>query len=256
SLEEHLGFPLFDRLPRSLRLTEMGRAYLPAVRKAFGELSASTVGLFGMRGEVSVTVRASISFADQWLAHHIGEFTSAYPDIGLRLYTANWIDKLMADKVDVDIRYGDGNWDGEAAERLYPEEVVVVCSPGYVDKHGAITSLQSLSEHRLIHVMGVEDSWEEMFRANDIHFMDRPNSMKVDNSLLAKSLAQAGQGVAFLYRSFVSRDLERGDLIIPIDFEWTSSFSHYVVLPDARTRPRPEVLLFRDWLMKSVRSES
>ncbi|MDX1739583.1 MAG: LysR family transcriptional regulator, partial [Alphaproteobacteria bacterium] len=34
SLEEHLGFPLFDRLPRSLRLTEMGRAYLPAVRKA------------------------------------------------------------------------------------------------------------------------------------------------------------------------------------------------------------------------------
>ena len=32
SLEKHLGVTLFERLPRSLRLTEMGAAYLPPLR--------------------------------------------------------------------------------------------------------------------------------------------------------------------------------------------------------------------------------
>ncbi len=42
SLETHLGVRLFERLSRSLRLTEMGEAYLPAVRDIFEDLSAST----------------------------------------------------------------------------------------------------------------------------------------------------------------------------------------------------------------------
>jgi LysR family glycine cleavage system transcriptional activator len=50
SLEEHLGFPLFERLPRSLRLTDMGQAYMPSVQKTFAELSSTTTGLFGLKG--------------------------------------------------------------------------------------------------------------------------------------------------------------------------------------------------------------
>src|SRR5262245_23685559 len=47
SLERHLRHPLFERLPRGLRLTEMGAAYLPYVRRAFEDLSATTTKLFG-----------------------------------------------------------------------------------------------------------------------------------------------------------------------------------------------------------------
>lgn len=255
SLEEHLGFPLFERLPRSLRLTEMGRAYLPSVRKAFGELSASTVGLFGVQGETCVTVRAPISFTTQWLGPNISEFRDVYPEVGLRIYTSNWVDKLMGEKVDIDIRYGDGNWDGEVAELVYEENTIIVASESYIQKHGEIKTLDDLQNHILIHVMGVKDSWEQLFRKHDIEFEDDLSSIKVDSSLVAMKMAMADQGVALLYRSFAQEALDDGKLIEPLEFEEKSEFSHYLILPDARTRPRPEVLLFRDWLRDKAKKD-
>src|SRR6202047_4806464 len=56
ALEAHLGLALFERLPRGVKLTAMGVAYLPPVRKAFEQLADSTMGLFGgsERGEISI----------------------------------------------------------------------------------------------------------------------------------------------------------------------------------------------------------
>src|SRR6202044_1546821 len=56
ALEGHLGFALFERLPRGVKLTPMGVAYLPPVRKAFEKLADSTVGLFGSSERMQITV--------------------------------------------------------------------------------------------------------------------------------------------------------------------------------------------------------
>ena len=42
SLEEHLGHPLFQRLPRGLKLTEAGGALLPLLGDSFARLAAGT----------------------------------------------------------------------------------------------------------------------------------------------------------------------------------------------------------------------
>ena len=57
-LERYLGYPLFERLPRGLRLTESGKAYLPSIRKAFEQIFSSTAGIFGRKDQGSLTVRA------------------------------------------------------------------------------------------------------------------------------------------------------------------------------------------------------
>lgn len=98
SLEAHIGFQLFERLPHGLRLTDMGLAYLPAVRKAFEDLSTATSGLFGPVSERPVIVRAPISWAVLWLAPRLSNFAAQYPEIDVRLYSAIWADSLSSDE--------------------------------------------------------------------------------------------------------------------------------------------------------------
>lgn len=45
ALEAHMGQPLFHRLPRGLRLTAQGAAYLAEVSRAFDVLGAATARL-------------------------------------------------------------------------------------------------------------------------------------------------------------------------------------------------------------------
>jgi len=81
ALEAHLGFALFERLPRGVKLTPMGVAYLPPVRKAFEELADSTVGLFGSTERVQITVHAPVSLAALWLAPKLPAFSIVNPSI-------------------------------------------------------------------------------------------------------------------------------------------------------------------------------
>src|ERR1700676_5243341 len=81
ALEAHLGFSLFERLPRGVKLTAMGAGYLPPVRKAFEELADSTVGLFSGSGRLQISVNAPVALAALWLAPKLPEFSSAHPPI-------------------------------------------------------------------------------------------------------------------------------------------------------------------------------
>lgn len=94
TLEAHLGVRLFERLPRSLALTEMGEAYLPAVRDVFEDLSAATSGLFGGSKQASLTVRVQIAYATTWLAPRLPDFCASFPHIDVQLVSAIWADAL------------------------------------------------------------------------------------------------------------------------------------------------------------------
>ncbi len=101
TLEAHLGVQLFERLPRSLLLTKMGEAYLPAVRDIFEDLSAATSGLFGATGQTTLTVRVQISYAATWLAPRLAEFCGTFPHVDVQLVTAIWADALPPTGIDL-----------------------------------------------------------------------------------------------------------------------------------------------------------
>src|SRR5260370_42093595 len=85
ALEAHLGFLLFERFPRGVKLTAMGVAYLPPVRKAFEELADSTIGLFGGSERVQITVNAPVSLAALWLAAKLPLVRRAPPLLDVRI---------------------------------------------------------------------------------------------------------------------------------------------------------------------------
>jgi LysR family glycine cleavage system transcriptional activator len=130
SLEASLGFALFQRGARSLTLTQMGRAYVPAVRKAMEDLALSTQGLFGPQGRRTISVRAPISTAVLWLSPRLPRFRALHPGIRVRLISAVWAEAIADEDVDVDLRLGGGVWIGFRAELMARESLVPVCAPG------------------------------------------------------------------------------------------------------------------------------
>jgi LysR family transcriptional regulator, glycine cleavage system transcriptional activator len=254
SLEQHLGFQLFERLPRGVRLTDMGRAYLPSVRKAFDELSLSTAGLFGSRGDRSVTIRSTASFALLWLAPRLNAFLEAYPEVEVRLFTAIWADALEAQQADIDIRFGDGRWEGFEVEQIRKEPSIPVCSPGWLARTSDPAALAELAQRHLIHIMGCEDLWTRWFRAAGTADYQAAKGLQVDSSLIALELASAGSGFALVLRSFAEPHIASGRLVTPFPGELGIDQAHYLLLPEGESRPRPEVLLFREWLLQTANS--
>ena len=165
SLERHLGVTLFERLPRSLRLTEKGAAYLPPLRNSFDELAAATAGLFGPVGKRTLTLRVPISFMVLWLAPRLPRFTRQWPDISLRISTVVWAPAASDDLADVDIRFGDGNWPGFQSTILIRQPVIPVCAPELVAGEDDLARLQSLIlRGPLLHVTGYENLWQRLVK--------------------------------------------------------------------------------------------
>jgi len=59
-LEDELGARLFDRLGRTVRLTELGRAFLPHARAVLRELEAATGDVLERRASIGGTIRVGV----------------------------------------------------------------------------------------------------------------------------------------------------------------------------------------------------
>ncbi len=88
ALEDDLRARLFDRMARSVELTEAGRALLPHARRVLGELETSRQVVADLSGTVGGRLRIGTS-------HHVGlhrlppvlrRYTGRYPDVELDLH--------------------------------------------------------------------------------------------------------------------------------------------------------------------------
>src|SRR5215475_1182721 len=86
-LEEDLGAKLFDRLGRSVRLTEAGRAFVAHARKILEEMEAARSSVADknedLRGSVAVGVIPTV--APYLMPNYAAAFAKKYPDAKLRI---------------------------------------------------------------------------------------------------------------------------------------------------------------------------
>ncbi len=107
-LEEELGVRLFDRLGRTVRLTDMGQIFLPRARVILNELKAAKEEVadkqFSPSGPVSVGVIPTI--APYFLPTRMNSFCRKYPDASITVFediTARLMDRLRAGLIDLAI---------------------------------------------------------------------------------------------------------------------------------------------------------
>jgi LysR family glycine cleavage system transcriptional activator len=249
ALEAHLGFALFERLPRGVKLTPMGVAYLPPVRKAFEELADSTVGLFGGSERMQITVHAPVSLAALWLAPKLPAFSAANPTVDVRLSSVIWDNAVADEATDLEIRYGWGQWHGYRSERLLNQSILPVCSPALLRSGKTDGDPAALLARHPIHIMGYESHWLKVRQVVELANLPAGTGPTVDTTIAALELAAAGAGVALAHGIFLGAYFATGRLVRALPQEFADENSYFVITPERPQRIRREVQLFRDWLL-------
>ena len=247
-LEARLGFVLFERLPRGIRLTGIGRAYAPMVTGMLNDFSAATVALFGTQGETSVTLRCVASFASLALPPILHAFRQNYPEIAVQVHTSIWNDDPDNARADLEIRYGNGTWHDHDVLPLSPGISYPVCPPGTDFGDDPSATLRTLAQSAPIQILGMENLWRKLALALDWAETATNAGCLVDTSAIAIELVAAGDGCAIIDANLCGLHLARGLVARPPDIVLHHEQRHYILVPRSRNTTRPEVIILRDWI--------
>ncbi|NIH78394.1 LysR family transcriptional regulator [Amycolatopsis viridis] len=203
ALERATGGPLLERLPRSVRLTPMGRAMLPHARATLAaaqkSVSAARQAAGLQCGEIMVATVYSLSLGV--LPPVLKAWRRAHPGVHVRLFEhrhAGELAEAMAQgQADLAVGPEPSDWDGPV-HPLGEEEFVVVVSPDDPAAGATRVRLADLADREWVHYApgnGLADLLDQVCGAAG--FQPRA-AVRTEQTAAAPSLAAAGLGPALV----------------------------------------------------------
>lgn len=246
ALERHLGQPLAQRDGRGLALTPEGLRLAAALREGFGTIATAVADLVEADRDRPLRISVTHSFAAQWLMPRLGGFWARHPEIALSLHPDNRVVDLAAERMDLAIRCGRGDWPGLEVELLTPAHFAVVGAPALLGTAQALTPAE-MARYPWV----IESGWPEQLawlRSLGID-PDAIETHEVPTEDLALSAARQGYGLHVELSTLLEDELSAGRLRAVYRARPEDAMSYWLV-----TRPgprKPALKTFLRWL-KSV----
>lgn len=255
-IEDQLGLKLFTRTSRTIRLTEAGVILSEASADALELLNhAVSRAHKAARGTAQLKVTVDPQFATKWLMRRVERFRRLHPDIELRFDVAYEVRDFEVDDIDLAIRFGTGKYQGLAANRLFDNVIVPVCSPRLLASGKPLKVPRDLLQHTLAHIewshQGVTwPNWSMWMAAAGVSDFDDSNTIVFGTSSDAVGAAMAGDAVALADFSMVADDLSEGRLVQPFELsiKVPSEYAYFLVYPTSTAMDR-RIIAFRDWII-------
>lgn len=259
-LEQRIGVRLFDRNARAVVLTDEGRRFheqvaplLSALEEAVDGAASATVRV---RGRLRISADAFV--ASHVLAPRLPEFLEAHPELELELLVRERMGNLVAEGIDLAVRFGKPPGQGLVARRLLQTRVITCASPRYLKRHGRPRHPNELTQgHECILFLDPHNGrpFEWDFHAGRKRLTALPvrGRLVVNDVATALAACVAGQGIAQPLELGVA-DLLRNGALLELFPEWHDElFPLYVVHP-SRHLPSARVRAFLDFLVASTGS--
>ena len=128
-LEELLGYKLFERLDKRVRLTTQGERLFNDIRLPIGQLHEAARR--AQRGVDDSTLAISVApmLATGWLLPRLKDFYQLNSDINLSVVAATEVVDFSSDPFDASIRMGRGGWSNVKAVHLFGSEQLLFADP-------------------------------------------------------------------------------------------------------------------------------
>ena len=242
-LEADLGIVVFDRVPKGLALTSIGRSYHDRVARAFSDLRSATAQIKPEPGKVTISVTPT--FASKWLIPNLPDFSDKHPDIDLRILATEKVSSFHSDGIDLAIRQGNPPFGAALnATLLFAQDVIAVSAPTLVEHAAVPVDATTLAQLPKIH--DTHDLWPRVLA--DLDVVDQSKrGLRLSQTALAVDAAVSGQGVALVSRFLVSADIAAANLLdLGLDFQVDSQDFYLLTL--RKRAPNPAIETVVEWL--------
>jgi DNA-binding transcriptional LysR family regulator len=253
-LEERLGVRLLHRTTRSVTLTDEGERLYAQVGPLLSGIEDAALAAAGdsqaVRGRLRVSLDAM--FARQVIAPHLAAFLSRYPALELEIVTRDELGDLVAEGIDVAVRFGVPPSSSLIGRKLLDTRVLTVAAPGYLAKHGRPATPKDLAGHRCIQfrdpVTRRPFEWE-FHRKGKVVPVETTGPLLVTDSGIMFAVCIAGAGIAQVLAVSVQDALADGRLV-ELFPDWAEeSFPLYAFYPSRKNSP-PKVRAFVDFCVE------
>ena len=249
ALEDQLDVVLFDRMGKTVILTEAGKIYAREISVALQ--SIRNASLNAMTNPLSGILNLAIlpTFGTRWLMPRFPSFLKEHPNI-----TVNFVTKLTTfdfheENLQAAIHYGQPDWPDAISTFLMGEEVLPVCSPGFLEEN-PLFHPGDLARLPLLQLTTRPDAWDNWFRSNKIDPPQEQGMAFEQFSIIAQA-AVAGLGVALLPKFLIRSEMDRKELVVILNMPTKSEDGYYLVTPADKSEHAP-VTALREWLLNVV----
>ncbi|HDH1297355.1 TPA: LysR family transcriptional regulator [Klebsiella quasipneumoniae subsp. similipneumoniae] len=258
-LEEKLGVRLLNRSTRSLSLTAVGEEFLNNMTPVVNDYRrvVDSLNYHRLTPEGVVKVNLPRIVLDLFFQRYFIAFKTAYPDVTLELFTTDRKVNIIESGFDAGIRYSrDVPKDMIAIPFGEKLSLIPVASPDYLRQAGAPDTPQSLIYFRCINrcfPSGEKYRWEFISPDGEPGEVAVKGDLVVDSDTAMIQAAESGLGIAFVYQSLVSAQLNAGSLIRLLP-SYRYPADHFCVYYPSRKHIPAPLRAFITWVMAQNKS--
>ena len=258
ALEYDLGVARFKRSHRALALSEAGQRLAATVAHTLTELRATVAAIrIAQRREV-LSLTTTPGLASLWLIPRLASFTSAHPEVDVRIDASYGMRGLAADGFDLAIRYG--RTASTVGTALFEEAVLPVCAPLLLKAgkgRAALKTPRDLAGHTLLQLDnqgagGMPLEWHSWFQAMGVPEVEPAATLTFTSYDSAVQAALSGQGVVLGRRPLIDALLRKRALVAPFKSETASARGYFLVVEPASAQ-RAATQAFAAWLLEQAR---
>ncbi|WP_430473423.1 LysR family transcriptional regulator [Thalassospira lucentensis] len=215
ALEGDLGVALFDRVGRSLVLTDNGLHLLEYVRSMRD--AADQLTLTAMGNAQSVAGKVTITASDAFCAYTLPEIVLAlrheHPEIEIEVFSSDEVQDLRRREADIAIRHGRPNQPDLIAKRLINSSAHLYGTKQYLDQIGRPKSPDDIGQN--VQFIGFENSDRIRLILNGLGFNLTPDQFMVttNNAFAGWEMMKKGIGLTLMIKD-VADQTESAEMIL------------------------------------------
>ncbi|MFT6407312.1 MAG: LysR family glycine cleavage system transcriptional activator [Arenicella sp.] len=258
TLESQLGFSLFARHPRAVKLTMRGQMYYPILREAFDQIAEGTNVMLNKTSQTVMNIQVYSTFTTRWLLPRLNSFQESHENIQIHLHTSQSNTDFQHDSVDLGILIGQANNPSLHYDHLFDSELFPVCSPAYLRKNGPIKLPRNLAQHSLLQVYPSADDWPNWLAAQpDILLKLNPHmQLHMESYNDAFDSAIQGLGIALGQQPFLGRELADGSLVELFPGQRVKNPNRWYLACRIEHQQSPKIEAFRQWILSEIAQDS